>query len=164
MAPAIRFLLALTCLLVVKSVVADDEQPLRRFSLTTAHMIEPIAIGQTKVRRISITGTLDKTQANGSAVMTLDPNACGLNPFGDPEICTLIAAPQMKVTLEQVRQDDPKGQGRLLYQVKSLNAPQTVTLVLSPDLKRASSRIIIEEQNKKRVLSLEPIVIAKKKE
>lgn len=50
--------------------------------------------------------------------MTLDPNQCGLNAFGDRTWCTRMAGPTLEVTTTHMRTLDPGGHGRVLHKLE----------------------------------------------
>lgn len=70
----------------------------------------------TSIRQLTINGELK----DGRIVsLSLDPNTCTLNQFGDPSICTLIAPVLLKVKLTQLRVADRAKPPRKLFRVES---------------------------------------------
>jgi hypothetical protein len=53
----------------------------------------------------------------GKAKLTMDPNICALNQYGDRTICTKIALTVQDVKLSELKIKDPTGQGRRLFGV-----------------------------------------------
>lgn len=64
----------------------------------------------------------------------LDGNACSLNDWGDPEICTLIAFTPIEVELERLRLEDPTGLMRRAYGVSGEGLPPELRLVVQGEL------------------------------
>lgn len=67
---------------------------------------------------------------NGAARVTLDPNRCGLDPFGDTTVCTRIATRTFDATLAVLEDRD----GRRLFALASQDSEMpSLRLVLSPE-------------------------------
>jgi hypothetical protein len=102
------------------------------------------------------------TDAGGSGVLLLDPNACSLNEFGDRSECTLIGFPQRKVTLARLRADDPLKQGRRLYSVTGEKVPAKTTLV-APGAAGGNYRLLIDSDKGQSLVTLTATPKAEKK-
>jgi len=87
---------------------AEDGRP---FNVVSGYLDEPV-LG---ARRVKMEGFLA-----GNALLELDPNRCQLDEFGDPTICTRMAARRLEVTLRRAKLADPRGHGRELYAVAGL--------------------------------------------
>ncbi len=125
-----------------------------KLSLNSAYLSSPIKVGQRQYRQIALTGTIKGDE--GSGTLSLDPNACGLNPFGDTAICTRIATTAQKVKLQRLRMADPKNLGRMLFSVTDDELPKPFSLVV-PTNEKASYRLVIgQEAGAQTVVTLEP--------
>lgn len=89
----------------------------------SAHSIRLTLVGQDETA--AMTGTL-----------SLDPNACSLNPFGDREMCTKIAVRAIAVTATLQRLGDPKHLGRSFYALRGEGLPHGVALIVYPRRER----------------------------
>jgi hypothetical protein len=101
----------------------------------------------------------------GEGTLALDPNARGLNDFGDPTSTTLIAFKTYSVKLERLRAEDPTGQGRHLYALGGEGLPGTYKLVV-PTKAGGAYRLVYRGKDGKggnSVVVLEPAPPAKKK-
>lgn len=67
------------------------------------------------------------------ATLTLDPNACSLNEFGDRAGCTKMGVAQLSVTIDRLRTADPTGGDRRLYQVQGAELADGVHLIARPN-------------------------------
>lgn len=105
--------------------------------------------------RISIRGTL-----GGSATVQLDPNTCAVNEFGDPTICTRMAARSIPVQLKQAKLADPAGKGRRLFLIAGMPQPEGRTypkyFLVAPKRGLGGFRLIeLSGPDKRRTLALE---------
>ncbi len=100
---------------------------------------------------VSLEGTL-----GGEATLTVDPNNCQLDAFGDPTVCTRIAALPRQVTLRKLDQADPQGAGRQLYAVEGEGLDATVRLSVGPG-EHGVVRLIVAREGQQRptVVTLE---------
>jgi hypothetical protein len=97
---------------------------------------------------------LDERELQGTLI--LDPNGCGLDPFGDREICTLIAVPGIQVTLQRSTSTDPKGLGRRLFEIHGQGLPPDLRMVVQGRLtKRGLERVYLVRE-----ATLVPLFIA----
>ncbi|MGE0191880.1 MAG: hypothetical protein AB7T63_07525 [Planctomycetota bacterium] len=87
---------------------AEDGRP---FHVVSGYLDEPV-LG---ARRVEMEGFL-----GGNAILELDPNRCQLDEFGDPGVCTRMAARRLEVTLHRAKLADPRGHGRALYGIAGL--------------------------------------------
>jgi len=67
------------------------------------------------------------------ATLTLDPNACSLNEFGDRAGCTKMGGAQLAVTIDRIRMADPTGGDRRLYHVQGAELADGVHLIARPN-------------------------------
>lgn len=70
--------------------------------------------------------------AQGTLVM--DPNACGLNGFGDRTICTRIAPTHEEVAVTELRVHDPTGQRRRVFDVRQHGLKGDLRLVTTTSI------------------------------
>lgn len=126
---------------------ADDPRPLR-LDLATSFLPTKIA----GASRIVLTGTI--TGQEGEGELILDPNRCGLDNFGDPTICTEIAPLPRKVTFQQSRQQDPKGQGRRLFSINGEGFVGNFALIV-PARPNGNYRLVHTVEMNKTVVTFE---------
>ena len=101
--------------------------------------------------------TLDLDFGTNSGRITCDPNSCSLGPFGDREICTLIAPQMEAITLNRLRIADPAGLGRSLYRIEGHPLRNELNLVAPPG-NTGDFRLIHTQRNgQRRVVSTEPV-------
>lgn len=91
----------------------------------------------------------------GAAKLTLDPNSCGLDQWGDRTICTKIALTIKNVTLHEAKIKDPTGQGRRLFSVSGHG--------LTVDLKLVTTKsaddgwfVLTSRSGQRRIVDLDP--------
>ena len=77
---------------------------------------------------ITIVGDL-----GAKASLTLDPNTCTLNQFGDLEACTLLPPSTRQVMLNKLDKADPAGRGRVLYSIDGAGLGKPLFLVVPAD-------------------------------
>jgi hypothetical protein len=94
---------------------ATAQSPEGSFSVKSLYLSEPIE----GFHQIRFAG--DLKSSDGTASLVLDPNTCGVNQFGDTEICTKINPSSRRVGLTKLRTEDPQGKNRSLWLVS--NAP-----------------------------------------
>lgn len=117
----------------------------------SSYLTVPIEVDATDASAVSISGEL-----GGRAQLILDPNVCWLNLFGDPVVCTQMAAELRSVWLVKVDIPDPMGKGRQLYEIQGLGGPETNYLVVPR--RPADPHFLVqvrEAQNVERVIRLE---------
>ena len=117
----------------------------------SSYLTVPVEVDATSASYVSISGKL-----GGRAELVLDPNVCWFNLFGDPVLCTQMAAVLRPVWLERVDIPDPKGKGRQLYEIQGLGGPETNYLVVPR--RPAEPHFLVqvhEAQNVDRVIRLE---------
>lgn len=121
----------------------------REISLQTVYLTEPV--GQT--HRISIEG-----RAPGNAQVTLDPNVCGINLFGDRTVCTLIATRTVDVKVVQIRLADESSQGRAIYELQgSLTQADSRWFLVGPPRGGSHYRLVVQTgKDNRRPITLEP--------
>ncbi len=90
--------------------------------------------------KITIEGDL-----GGNGTLSLDPNSCTVNPFGDIEACTLLPPSTRSVTLSKAATPDPAGRGRVLYSIDGARLAKPLVLVVSPD-KAQPPRLVYGER------------------
>lgn len=78
----------------------------------------------------------DGGAAEMTGTLSLDPNACSLNAFGDREMCTKIAIRVIAVTATLQRLGDPKGLGRSFYALHGEGLPHDLALIVYPRRER----------------------------
>jgi hypothetical protein len=83
------------------------------------------------------------------AMLTLDPNTCQLDAFGDRTICTRIAVRRLDVHCHELRLADPSGRGRRIFSLRASGAdalPASLTLITDAGFEwcylRAESELI----------------------
>jgi hypothetical protein len=94
----------------------------------------------------------------GNGSLSLDPNSCTVNAFGDIEACTLLPPSTRAVTLSKVATPDPAGRGRELYSIDGARLAKPLMLVVSPD-KAQPPRLVYGERGPgtPRPITLDPI-------
>ena len=105
--------------------------------------------------RIFLVGHLTGPKAGGNLV--LDPNACGLDVFGDETICTLMAPRTMPVTFHQLKIKDPQGRGRTVYEIvpKSGQFANRLHVVVPHQLQDSWRLVSQDRSGTTRVITLE---------
>ncbi len=94
-----------------------------------------------------------KGELNGAAKLTLDPNVCTLNLFGDRALCTLIALTVEDVTLSELKIHDPAG--RRAFAVSSHGLQGDLKLITT----KASTDawfVLTERNGARTVVDLDP--------
>jgi hypothetical protein len=140
----------LACAAILALVPRAGGQPaLRHVAAQTAYLHEAIE----GFRTITIEGDL-----GGNGTLTLDPNACTLNAFGDIEACTLLPPARRSVSLKRVAVPDPAGRGRTLYTIDGAGLGTPLALVVHPDPARPL-RLVYGDKGPgtPRAVTLEPL-------
>jgi hypothetical protein len=112
--------------------------PTRPIHLESLYLVAGIELGGHTVHRVRLAyGALD---GDARAQLTLDPNKCTLDAFGDPLGCTRMAVRTLDVKLTPVTTDDP----RRLFSVEGegLAAP-SLRLVLVGDAPAAARLLVV---------------------
>lgn len=110
-----------------KKVDRRDAAPVQATTIhvTSGYQLTAISIGGVQAHSIRIEGDL----ASGGQLFP-NPNACGLNEFGDSTICTQAWLPPQRFSFEAVGIKDPAEQGRRLYELQGLGSTNKVFLVI----------------------------------
>lgn len=77
-----------------------------------------------------------KGKLNGEGTLTVNPNTCTFDAFGDTGACTLIATQDFPVKIGRLRTADPRGEGRRLYAIEGEGVPAGIHLVIAKDYAR----------------------------
>lgn len=150
MKPANKMSLALL-VIVVASGAARALSVEKDVDVGSSYLTVPIEMDETDATHVSIAGKL-----GGRAELFLDPNACWLNLFGDPVICTQMPIMFRSVWLAEVDIPDPTGQGRQLYEIQGLGGSETNYLVVPRRPAEPHFLVQVDEaQEVERVLRLE---------
>lgn len=128
---------------------ALGERKANDISLQTVYLTETVG----RAHGISIVG-----RAPGSAKVTLDPNVCGINVFGDRTVCTLIAQTTVEVEIFQIRLADESSQGRAIYEMKGELPPEESRwFLVGPPRDGAHYRLVVQTGgDRNRPITLEP--------
>ena len=102
--------------------------------------------------------TLDLDFSASSGRIICDPNACSIGPFGDRQICTLIAPETADIKLVGLDIADPTGQGRQIYGISGAPLKHQLTLVAPRDNKGDFRLVHTTRTGQRRVVSTEPAV------
>ncbi|ADJ27134.1 hypothetical protein [Nitrosococcus watsonii] len=101
--------------------------------------------------------TLDLDFGGGAGRIICDPNACSIGPFGDRQICTMMAPESADITLIPLRIADPTGRGRQLYSIAGDPLRNELNLVSPPGDTGDFRLIYIQRNGQRRVVSTEPV-------
>jgi hypothetical protein len=82
---------------------------------------------------LQLAGTSDTLM---EGVLSLDPNTCSLNAFGDPGACTLIAIQGIAVDIRQREIADPSNLNRRFYDVTGEGLPPGLALIVQGRLQQ----------------------------
>jgi hypothetical protein len=106
--------------------------------------------------RITIQGELD-----GAGTVSLDPNTCSVDEFGDTAICTEIAPTIVSITLQDTQKADPDGLGRKLYLLVGAGLQNPLFVVVWPTADHPP-RLIYNHRgvNAPVPITLEPLAMA----
>ncbi len=104
------------------------------WNLESLYLLTPAKLGAdgptTHSIRLTFVGHGDTAEMTGT--LSLDPNACSLNAFGDREMCTKIAVRAIAVAATLQRLGDPKHLGRSFYALHGEGLPHGVALIVYP--------------------------------
>jgi hypothetical protein len=84
--------------------------------------------------RLVLTNGADPSVLTGT--LSLDPNGCSLNAFGDREMCTKIAIRSIAVSATRMRLGDPKHLDRSFYALHGEDLPLGMALIMYPHRER----------------------------
>jgi len=70
------------------------------------------------------------------SVLTIDPNVCQINEFGDRTLCTKIAIRHFEVDVSRLRLADPLGLGRQIFALRGRDLPVPIRLVADARFER----------------------------
>ena len=126
------------------------------FEVTTGFLTEALVVdGGLWARQVTITASPGQAK---EASIHFDPNACSLDRFGDPEICTLIAVRSLPATLRLVEERE----GKELYAIEAKGyggPPLRLALVPSGDAKGetiARLLVLADDGGISRLITMEP--------
>ncbi len=120
-------------------------------SLTSTYLSSPINYGDRPYHQITFTGRIHGE--SGVGVLSLDPNQCQLNLFGDRSGCTEIALTEIQVQLVRVPKPDP--QNRQLFRVSADGLPESCYIVVPSDAGVAYRFIIADHESASEVVALD---------
>jgi hypothetical protein len=129
--------------------VRSEDTGGRAIALETVYLAEPVG----RARGITIVG-----RAPGDAKVTLDPNVCALNQFGDRTICTLIGPVTVDVKIVQLRLADNSSQGRAIYVLRGALPPEgSDWSLVGPPRGGTHYRLVVRTgEDRVRPITLEP--------
>ena len=89
----------------------------------------------TNAYRVQLNLEFGPNMATGTGTLTIDPNNCSINEFGDPGSCTKMNYAQLKFSFADIKLADPLELGRIIYEIDLLNTTErdSFFLVLSKD-------------------------------
>ena len=123
-------------------VVGSADEAGREIALQTVYLTETVG----RAHGISIVG-----RAPGKARVTLDPNVCAINEFGDRTICTLIALSIVDVDVVQIRLADESSQGRAIYELRGKLPPEgSRWFLVGPPRDRTHYRLVVQTDKDRR--------------
>lgn len=123
-----------------------------RFASTYQHSPVDFGIGAGGFRGIAILGNI----GDGSGIeLTLDPNTCQVDEFGDRGVCTKIALTHIFTTLRRLRLADPKGYGRAIYRMESNDFPKSLVVYLVVAPNEAACRMVLSSPDAETAIALE---------
>ena len=122
--------------------------------LTSGYLAEP-ALG---ARQITLQGS------ESAFTVTLDPNTCGLDAFGDPQTCTRMAPQRVSCRVLRFRAADPTGQDRLLIGLEATTPLPSTMLLVVPQVGREGFRLLVKgpASRQPRVIALHAVVRPRK--
>lgn len=129
---------------------ADDE------GFRLDHKTLYFAPGIIDAHRFEIEGAVQGGMGTGK--LTIDPNTCSLNEFGDRGACTRIAPPVIPVEFRQLRLTDPCMTSREVYSVAGRGIPEgyKFTLVIGRKTKPEVLRLVVEANDARSAFPLVP--------
>lgn len=125
----------------------------RKFALETCYLHQALE----GAHRIRIVGSLDE-QGTGKGKLTLDPNTCMLDLFGDPTGCTLIGFKDIDISLKRVK--PAAAAARSVYVINGSPLANQLYLVFSYEPKHASRLVSEGRDGVQRVVTLENLAAA----
>ena len=147
MAPIRWFALGLTAVLIVcasRSSSAEDEREV--VDVRSAYLAQSLLHGH----QIHLRGAL-----GGTGVLTVDPNVCSTNEFGDPTRCTRRAPMRYDVTLKVEPLEDPRRLGRRIVGVRGKALPKSLRVALvMGGRKNAPPRLILTDGNARQIITM----------
>ena len=146
-----RLLIGVFLILVTATSVgsADDKKKASSsVRLSSVYQAQPLDFNMkgAKIRRVTVSGVLK----DGVLVdLSLDPNTCTVNQFGDPSICTLIAPIRITAKLSQLRIADRAKPPRRLFRVESKRFGKELVLYLVAPRGASGFRLVLDRPAKK---------------
>lgn len=128
---------------------------LNRLELTTGYLTDALDLGGLPGRQVSLR-VGEARPLDG--LLVIDPNACGLDNFGDPTFCTLIATFPRRVTLRLL--EDRRGDQLFALESPDSEGPALRLALLQRDSAEGEivARLLVlgDDGNIQRILPLEP--------
>lgn len=122
----------------------------REIALQTAYLDHPLA----GARHVAVTGTVGGPDG-GAGEITLDPNTCRLDEYGDRMGCTRRAVRRVPARFQLLKPADPARGRPLLYRIAAEGLPEELFLVV-PVRDGGAYRLIARDRNAtSRVVTLE---------
>ncbi|QDT26052.1 hypothetical protein Enr10x_13500 [Gimesia panareensis] len=121
-----------------------DNSTGKRLQLDSTYQTTPIdfGVGPGKgARGITLIGMIADQE---TIILSLDPNTCSLNEFGDRDGCTKMALTNLKVKLSQLRLADPLKLGRQIYRIESNQFPKSLVVYLIVPKSESGYRLKVE--------------------
>ncbi len=127
-----------------KSLPVDTRSCCKKGEYISTYQDTPVDFGIGKFTGIRISGVI----ADGETIdITLDPNACRLNEFGDRTTCTLIGPTSLQADLSKQRLSDPAGTNRSIFRVKSTDLPKSLIVYLVKPSTDSGYRIVLQHSD-----------------
>lgn len=70
------------------------------------------------------------SQGEMTGTLTLDPNTCSLDAFGERQACTRIAVRAIEVEVRPVSTVDPERAGRRIFEITGEGLPRELTMIV----------------------------------
>lgn len=99
-------------------------------------VLESLYLAESKLGHGVTLGVPRRADTAWHSVLTIDPNICQLNEFGDRTGCTKIAIRHFDVDVSRLRLADPLGLGRQIFQVTGRTVPAPIRLVADAHFQR----------------------------
>jgi hypothetical protein len=129
---------------------AQDVTDSIEIALKTVYLHEPLE----RAHMVVIIGKFDNRGGKGK--LTLEPNICSLNDFGDFTACTEMAVRAYEVTFQLINIPDPSGKGRRLYEISGPPLANRLFLVVPKENCPGFCLVSKDRGGVKRVVTLEP--------